>query len=298
MIAIINRDKAGRAEVEKALASAGLSVPVDLVAGEAIGQRVRSHVEQGAKLIIIGGGDGSVGAAASALKGGDATLGILPLGTLNHFARDLGIPFAIDEAAALIANGRTRSVDLAEVNGRTFVNNSAIGLYPLMVVDRESQQRRLGRSKRLAMLVASLRTLWRFHDDRLTLTSDQGRSVVDTPLLFVGNNDYSLALPAAGQREALDDGKLCVLVMRKKGVPGFLAATARALVGWTRDDDMIRMDAVGSLHVDSGRPRLTVSIDGETVSMKPPLDYRIHPGALRVRVAAAREATRRTASKP
>ena len=84
------------------------------------------------------------------------------------------------------------------------------------------------------------------------------------------------------RREVLDDGQLCVMVMRKKGVPGFLAATARALVGWTRDDDMIRMDAVDRLRVESGRPRLTVSIDGETVSMTPPLDYRIHPGALRV----------------
>ena len=281
-VAIINRDKAGRAEVEKALGLAGISAPVELVPGDKIEERARHHVKQGAKLVIVGGGDGSVGAAASAIKGTEATLGILPLGTLNHFARDLGIPFDLDQAAALVAKGRTRSVDVAEVNGRTFVNNSAIGLYPLMVVDRYSQQHRLGRSKRLAMLVASLRTLWRFHDHRLTLTSDEGRSNLDTPLLFVGNNDYRLALPAAGRRKALDDGKLCVLVMRKKGVRGFLAATARALVGWTRDDDMIRMDAISSLRVESSRPRLTVSIDGETCRMKPPLDYRIRPGALKV----------------
>ena len=290
---VINRGKADRASVEEALRTAGIGGEVELVAGDRIEERVRSHVEGGARLIIVGGGDGSVGAAASALAGSDATLGILPLGTLNHFARDLGIPADLGKAAALIAKGRERAVDVAQVNGRTFVNNSAIGLYPLMVVDRENQQHRLGRSKRLAMLVASFRTLAKFHDDRLTLTSNEGRSSVDTPLLFVGNNEYRVAMPGAGSREALDDGHLCVLVMRKKGVPGFLAATARALIGLAREDDMVRIDDVERLRVDSSRASLTVSIDGETCRMKPPLDYRIRKGALRVRVAAPKEATRR-----
>ena len=294
---VINRGKADRASVEEALRTAGIGGEVELVAGDRIEEFVRSHVEGGARLIIVGGGDGSVGAAAAALAGSDATLGILPLGTLNHFARDLGIPADLGKAAALIAKGRERAVDVAQVNGRTFVNNSAIGLYPLMVVDRENQQHRLGRSKRLAMLVASFRTLAKFHDDRLTLTSNEGRSSVDTPLLFVGNNEYRVAMPGAGSREALDDGHLCVLVMRKKGVPGFLAATARALIGLAREDDMVRIDDVERLRVDSSRASLTVSIDGETCRMKPPLDYRIRKGALRVRVAAPKEATRRSGSK-
>ena len=279
---IINRNKADRETVEQALRAAGIEGPVELVEGRRIAERAQAFAEQGAKSIIVGGGDGSVSAAAQPLAGSSAVLGILPLGTLNHFARDLGIPPELEKAAELIANGRTRAVDVAEVNGRVFVNNSAIGLYPLMVVDRESQQHRLGRSKRLAMLVASLRTLGRFHDQRLTLTSGDGRSAIDTPLLFVGNNDYRLALPAAGQRDSLDDGKLCVLVMRKKGVPGFLAATLRALVGLTREDDMVRMDAVSELRVDSRRTQLTLSIDGETCRMKTPLDYRVRPGALKV----------------
>ena len=284
---VLNRDKADHAAVEKALRAAGIEDPIEMVEGSRITAHVTALLEQGAKRIIVGGGDGSVGAAAQALAGANAALGILPLGTLNHFARDLGIPFELDRAAALIADGHVRAVDVAEVNGRVFVNNSAIGLYPLMVVDRDSQQHRLGRSKRLAMLVASLRTLWRFHDHRLTLTSEEGRSVVDTPLLFVGNNDYSLALPAAGRREALDDGKLCALVMRKKGVASFLAATFRALIGRARPDDMVRMDAVTRLRVDSSRHVLTISVDGETCRPSPPLDYRIRSSALRV-IAPAR----------
>lgn len=273
--------------VAAALAAHGIDGEVELCNGERIVERAKALAQSGARLLIAGGGDGTMSAVAGAIAESGTALGILPLGTLNHLARDLGIPFKLDEAAAVIAAGHRRRIDLAEVNGRTFVNNSAIGLYPLMVIDRDKQQQRLGRSKRLAMIVASLRTLARFHDHRLTLTADEGKATLDTPLLFVGNNDYRLAFPAAGQRDALDDGHLCVLVMRRKGVPGFLAATFRALLGMTRDDDMIRLDAVERLRVDSGRSHLTVSIDGETCTLQPPLDYRIRKGALNVIVPSS-----------
>lgn len=281
-IALINRANAERAHVEQALRAAGIDAPVERVAGHRIAARAKSAVGKGAALVIVGGGDGSVGAAAGALAGGKAALGILPLGTLNHFARDLGIPSDITEAAQAIANGRARRVDLAEVNGRAFVNNAAVGLYPLMVVDREAQRQRLGRSKRLAMLVASLRTMARFHASRLMISTDGGEARIDTPLLFVGNNDYRLAIPGAGRRASLDEGRLCVMLMRSKSLPGFLAATARALLGLGRPDDMARLDNVRELTVDSRRRRLAIAIDGEQAELAPPLVFRIRPKALRV----------------
>jgi YegS/Rv2252/BmrU family lipid kinase len=270
------------ARIGKALSAAGIDSNVVLVAGEDCAARAADHVKQGAELIIAAGGDGTMGAVAGELAGSKATMGILPLGTLNHFARDLGIPADLDDAAKLIAAGHKRQVDIAEVNGRAFVNNASIGLYPLMVVDRDAQRQRLGRSKRLAMLVASLRTMARFHARRLKLSIDGGEARVDTPLLFVGNNDYRLALPAAGQRESIDAGELCVLVMRSKSLPGFLAATGRALLGISRGDDMVRLDNVPELRVDSTRSHLTLAIDGETVALAPPLTFRIRPRALRV----------------
>jgi diacylglycerol kinase family enzyme len=244
--------------------------------------RCRAIVERGDPLLIIGGGDGTIGAAAGAIADSATRLGILPLGTLNHFARDLGIPTDLDEAAALIATGSERRVDIAEMNGRTFINNSAVGLYPLMVVDRDLQRKRLGRSKRLAMAVASVRTLFRFGHQRLILTANNEEARVDSPLLFVGNNDYQLALPGAGQRDMLDEGKLCVLVLRKKTRAGFVAASLRALIGRVHKDDMVRLDDVERLRVDSRRSHLTVSLDGEIVRVKPPLDYHIRKAALRV----------------
>ena len=168
------------------------------------------------------------------------------------------------------------------MNGRIFINNSAIGLYPLMVLDRDLQRKRLGRSKRLAMIVASARSLARFHHERLTLTINDEKELVDTPLLFVGNNDYRLDIGAAGQRESLDDGKLCVMVMRKKTRRGFIAAIIRALFDRARDDDMERIDGVERLRVESRRSQLRIALDGEVMREAPPLEYRIRKQALRV----------------
>ncbi|WP_028969729.1 diacylglycerol/lipid kinase family protein [Sphingomonas sp. URHD0057] len=269
-------------KVATALSEAGVDAAVELIDGGDCEVRSKAVAERGDALLIVGGGDGTIGAAASALIGTGTRLGILPLGTLNHFARDLGIPADLGEAAKLIASGIEKRVDVAEMNGRIFINNSAIGLYPLMVVDRDLQRRRLGRSKRLAMLVASLRTLARFNHQRLTLTVNDDKARVDTPLLFVGNNDYRLDLGAPGQRESLDDGQLCVLVMRKKTRAGLIAASIRALLRRTRRDDMVRIDGVERLRVDSHRSHLTVSLDGEVVRSAPPLDYRIRKQALAV----------------
>jgi diacylglycerol kinase family enzyme len=152
-----------------------------------------------------------------------------------------------------------------------------------MVVDRDSQQKRLGRSKRMAMLVASVRTLARFNHYRLTLTVNDERSGrIDTPLLFVGNNDYRIDIGAPGRRERLDDGELSVLVMRKKTRRGMVAASVRALFDRSRADDMVRIDGVERLRVASKRSRLAVSLDGEVVRDEPPLDYRIRKKGLRV----------------
>ena len=268
--------------VEEALRAAGVPGRVELLNGDDCTKRFSALAERGEPLVVVGGGDGTISAAASALAGTETRLGILPLGTLNHFARDLSIPADLKEAAELIAAGKERRVDVAEMNGHIFINNSAIGLYPLMVLDRDLQQKRLGRSKRLAMIVASARTLMRFRHQRLALTINDERELIDTPLLFVGNNDYRIDIGAAGQRESLDDGQLCVMVMRKKTRAGFIAAIIRALFDRARDDDMERIDGVERLRVASWRSQLSVALDGEVMREAPPLEYKIRKRALRV----------------
>ena len=271
-----------RSSVEAALRSAGIAGRARWLDADKLSQQAEAAVAEGAKLVVAGGGDGTNSAVAGALAGSDTRLGILPLGTLNHFARDLGIPFDPDAAARLIAQGRDRRVDVAEVNGRVFINNSAVGLYPLMVRDREAQRSKLGRSKRWAMAVAAVRTLLRFSSQRLVLTVNKERARVDTPLLFVGNNAYRLEMPGAGTRERLDGGELCVVLLRRKSRFGFCSAVARALVGRDRTTDLEHMDGVRQLKVDSPHASLAISVDGETERFEPPLVYRIRPGALRV----------------
>ena len=269
-------------KVADALTKAGFDAEVELIDGGKCEVRCRALVERGARLIVVGGGDGTVSAAASALVGSETLLGILPVGTLNHFARDLGISTNIEEAIKLIASRPERRVDVAEMNDRLFINNSAIGLYPLMVIDRDLQRVRLGRSKRLAMIVASLRTLARFNHQRLTLTVNDQQARIDTPLLFVGNNEYRTDIGAAGQRESIEDGELSVYVMRKKTRRGLIAASIRSLLNRSRPDDIVRIEGVERLCVSSRKRQLAVSLDGEVVRAEPPLDYKIRKKALRV----------------
>ena len=132
------------------------------------------------------------------------------------------------------------------------------------------------------MIVASARTLLRFGHYRLALTVNDRQSRIDTPLLFVGNNDYRLDLGAPGRRESLDDGRLSVFVMRKKTRRGFVAASIRALFDRSRPDDMVRIEDVERLLVASRRSNLVVSLDGEVQSLAPPLDYRVRKRALEV----------------
>lgn len=268
--------------IEQALGDAGVDGDVRMLDGDELHEAAEEAVADSAGLIVAGGGDGTISCVAGAVAGSESRLGILPLGTLNHLARDLGIPLGLAEAAKLIATGKERRIDVAEVNGRVFVNNSAIGVYPLMVSDRDAQQARLGRRKRLAMAIAAVRTLLRFSSRRLTLTVNDRTAEVDTPLLFVGNNAYRLEMPASGTRGRLDAGELCVIVLRRKSRWGFFAAAVRSLVGRQRQTDIVELDDVQYLRVDSSRSSLTISLDGETAAMAPPLDYRVRPKALKV----------------
>ena len=232
--------------------------------------------------VAVGGGDGSINAVASVLAGTEVPLGILPLGTLNHFAKDLGLPLDLDGAVAVIAAGETRRVDAADVNGHVFVNNSSIGLYPRMVLDRARQTAAVGRSKWLAMLLAFLRALRRFPRRRLWIRAAGVSERCVTPCLFIGNNEYGIDGLALGTRKTLDAGELCLYVARSSRPLDFVMLALRSLLGRLReahDFDMFRISAV---EVRSKASRLAVALDGEVTMLRPPLRYRVRKGALRV----------------
>ncbi|MDQ4136742.1 MAG: NAD(+)/NADH kinase, partial [Pseudomonadota bacterium] len=204
------------AEVSAAFAAWGLTAEVEVLPGEGMreaAERIRERAHRGeVDAVAVAGGDGTVGAVASVLAGTGIPLGILPLGTLNHFARDLGIPFDLQAAAAVICEGHARAVDVAEVNGQVFVNNSSIGLYPYMVLDRERRRSRHGQARWVATLLAAFRTLRYLPLRRLSVRAEGWVEPCRTPCVFVGNNQYRLTGPALGTRERLDEGRLYLYV--------------------------------------------------------------------------------------
>ncbi len=147
-------DAQGIAALHELFHDGGLAVRIlPARSGDELRSITRSALREKPRIIVAGGGDGTLSAVASLLVGTDTALGVLPLGTLNHFARDLRIPTQLDQAVAVLAAGYQTRIDLGEVNGRTFLNNSSLGLYPGIVRDRERQQRSLGRGKRWALVL-------------------------------------------------------------------------------------------------------------------------------------------------
>jgi diacylglycerol kinase family enzyme len=243
--------------------------------------------EVGVDALVAAGGDGTISTAAAAVAGKKMPLGVLPLGTLNHFAKDAGIPLDLEKAVAAIAGGRTRQVDVAEVNGRIFINNSAVGLYPELVRAREAQQRAFGRSKRLAMLVAGARAFWRFSRRRLTLRIEGREAMVETPLLFVGNNRYRISLAGLGERDSIDRGELGIYAPLARTPLHFLSIALRAVLGREeRQDDFLSIGGVTAVEIHSSRAMIRVATDGEAGMMETPLRYRIRAGALTLIVPA------------
>lgn len=240
----------------------------------------------GLDAVVAGGGDGTLSCAAGHLAGTGRTFGILPLGTLNHLARDAGIPAKLEEAAAVIAAGHVREIDVAEVNGRVFVNNSSVGLYPDMVLLREFEQEKFGSSKRMAMLRAGFASLRHFRRHRLWISAPGLEAPIRTPLLFVGNNRYQVNLLGLGKREQLDEGELCVYAIRARSRLHLFWAGIRGVFGRLDQQRDFITAYVSEAEISADRPSLTLSADGETVRMETPLRYRIRPKALRLIVPA------------
>ncbi|TMG74360.1 MAG: diacylglycerol kinase family lipid kinase [Betaproteobacteria bacterium] len=250
--------------------------------GGEIVRLAREAARERPPLVVAAGGDGTVNAVASALVGSGIALGVVPTGTLNHFARDLAIP--LDAPAAVLATleGEPREIDVGEVNGRIFLNNSSIGLYPAMVHERTKQQRRLGRSKWHAMLWAA-HTVLRSHPFmQLTLELDGKTYRRRTPFVFIGNNVYEMQGFDIGRRQRLDAGVLSVYVTHRGGRFGLLALAGRALLGRLEQSRDFEAGTAAELRIESRHTRLLVATDGEVAAMDLPLTYRVRPRALRV----------------
>jgi YegS/Rv2252/BmrU family lipid kinase len=281
--------EAARARLAELFAAAGMSARILLAQNGAETAAAAQRVAEGAaRVVVAGGGDGTVSAVAAALVGTDKTLGVLPLGTLNHFAKDLRLPLDLDAAAAVVISGHTARVDVGEVNGRVFINNSSLGLYPSIVRQRERQERQ-GYNKWLAFVWATIVVFKRFPFLRVRLSADGRALDRRTPFVFIGNNEYEMDTFNVGGRACLNAGLLSLHVTHKAGRLRLIALALRALFGRLRAAKDFDSRCVHEVWIETRHKRLSVAADGEVTIMRTPLHYRVRPGALHVLVQRGEE---------
>jgi len=270
--------------LRKAFADEGITAEVLTPASGALDETLRKALRQAPPVVVAAGGDGTVSAVAHALLGTGTALAVVPFGTFNHFAKDLAIPMDTREAVRLLLQGERKAIDVGEVNGRTFVNNASLGLYPGMVRTRDKLQRRFGRSKRMAMAWALLAAVKRSPLLTLELETEHGVQPCRAPFVFIGNNEYGMSGFDIGTRERLDGGQLSIYTTHRCSFAGLAGLALRGMVGRLHQAEDFSATNARRLRVETPHARLLVATDGELNVMETPLEFRIRPKALHVLV--------------
>jgi diacylglycerol kinase family enzyme len=243
---------------------------------EDLAGRVTAARDDEVDFVGVAGGDGSQRCVAEQLAGGDVPLLPIPAGTRNHFAKDLGIR-TIEDAATVAGGGRVERVDVGRVNGRVFLNNSSLGIYPRIVVSREARQLRL--RKGVATVVAAVEQIRRGR----RLEVDVDGETAKAWLVFVGNGRYGEGLLDLADRESLRDGELDVRVVRADQPLARLRVVGALLLGRLAGSPLVITRATPGLVIDvHRRRRIEVALDGEVEEMGLPLRYECVEAALPV----------------
>ncbi|MGI8905757.1 MAG: diacylglycerol/lipid kinase family protein [Candidatus Sumerlaeaceae bacterium] len=248
-------------------------------------QLVRQWIASGTSAIGVAGGDGTISSVAHLLVGTDTALVPIPYGTLNHFCKDVGTPLDPVIAARALDSSIAQEIliDVGSVNGRHFINNSSLGLYPYLVRRREKRQHVLG--KWMAYLVAAFEFLRHPVRIKVQLSQEEGGQPFHAGLVFVSNNAVEKGFWSAGQRPRLDAGQLQLFVVKEGTVWATLRAAVAFLRGRSEDCPVLSEHRLQQLVVFvKHRTYVRVSCDGETIKLQLPIVYRIVPKALRVRI--------------
>ena len=276
--------EAARSLLASLFAESGIEATISIARdGKEIVELARRSMGGDAQTIVAGGGDGTINAIASFVAGTSKTLGVLPLGTFNHFAKDLHIPLDLAAAARTIVTGHAILIDVGEVNERIFVNNSSLGLYPHIVHHRETVQR-LGHGKWPAFVWAALTVLRRYPFLEVRLSAGGRELKTRTPFVFVGNNRYEMESFNVGRRAHLDAGELSLYVMNRTNRLGLLRLGLRALFKRLRKSEDFIATTLSEVWIETRHRRIRIATDGEISVMETPLHYRVRAGALRVMV--------------
>ncbi len=274
------------AEIKRSFAERSLEVRIHTAeTGEEVVKLAAQCADSDGEMIVAAGGDGTISAVAAEVARTGKVLGILPLGTLNNFSKDLQIPQDIDGAIRTIAEHNERMIDLGEVNGRAFINNSSIGLYPRIVRDREKQQR-LGRGKWLSAFWASLRIFKVSPFLKVELEIEGKKYLRKTPFVFVGNNSYEMEIYNIGRRKSLETGDLSVYYLHRDGRWGLIMLILKTAFGGLEQWEDFEYVATKEITIFTRKNLISTAIDGEVTMLETPLSYKIRPNSLRVLVPA------------
>ena len=244
---------------------------------------IRDRMREGRSLFVAAGGDGTINSVIQPLIHTDAILGVIPVGTYNHFAKDLGIPLAWRDALEVVVSGETKPIDAARINDRFFVNNVSMGLYPELVARREEKGRDYPRWK--ARLYAAYATLQKYPHVAVTLDTEHHHEVIRTHMLMISNNSYDLSrLGIEAPRRALEEGRLSVYWLPHVPRLALTRFVAHYLAGRVRDTPGFRSFRTSQIKVQSSKRHLHLGIDGEVVTMNTPLVITIVPQSLSVKV--------------
>ena len=275
---LLDRDPlAVKAELRRRLAGPGRTVDVLLAHGRSIGRAIDRGAASDYDTIIVGDGDGSVGYAAHRLAGTDKALGVLPLGTVNLLARDIGVPADLDDAIAAVEESVPRAIDLGMLNGRAFHTLSGMGYFSQMARAREETRDLPG--KALRVMAAAARAFRRAGRFTLDISIDGRTRHIDSVAVLVTVNRFS---GEEWRRARLDEGTLEAHIVENTGALGKLNAGADLVTCAWRDNPVIQSVLAQRGTVYSGRSRAWVSTDGELVRERTPLTYEVRPRVLTV----------------
>ncbi|MDZ4395037.1 diacylglycerol/lipid kinase family protein [Cypionkella sp.] len=280
--ALANEDKIR----ERLTPNVGEYVTYSVRSGADIAGAAQRAAREGADVVVALGGDGTQSAVAGALAGSDTVMGVLPGGTFNYFARELGVGETLDAALDTLLSGRVGRMDVGEVNGRIFLNNASFGVYPKILERREAVYKRWGRS-RVAAYWSVLLTLWELRDPmHLSLTLDGAKRDFRTPLAFVARSAYQLDNMGLEGAEAVRDGQLALFLVKGHSPRHLITAAFRLAIGKTargQDFDLLIADEI---LIETRQLRRLLAFDGEKERATGPFRLRVQRDALSVIVPA------------
>jgi diacylglycerol kinase family enzyme len=270
-------------EITNAFRKAGVDATVVAVGPRDLPEAIRAAWQPGVDAIVVAGGDGSINCAAGVAVEHEMVLGVLPMGTFNHFAKDLGVPEDLSAAVKFLADAQVTAVDVGEVNGKVFVNNASIGVYPTMVGDRETIRKQRGWGKIRAAPIAIVHTLRRLPVHTLRLAIDGAEPVaLTTPFLFVGNGLFDQHGDRLGRRTSLNDHRLGVYVIATTSRLRLITNAILARLGGIHAAAQTERRAAETLVIDSDEDSVEIALDGEPTDLRVPLKFRSRAGALLV----------------